>query len=58
MARTIIGITWDNPVEDKNLRSYPQEQRDYPQLKINSTHRLKLKQVLEVKILKLLKAKF
>ncbi|HUM99027.1 MAG TPA: hypothetical protein PLI96_00905 [Halothiobacillus sp.] len=52
MARTIIGITWDNPVEDKNLRSYPQEQRDYPQLKINSTHRLKLKQVLEVKILK------
>jgi hypothetical protein len=43
MANSIIGITRVFPVEEKNVRSYPQQQRTYPQLKINTTHRLKLK---------------
>jgi hypothetical protein len=51
---TIIGITRVYPVEEKKLRSYPQQQRTYQQLKINTTHRLKLKQPHEFKKLKTL----
>lgn len=43
MATRTIGITHGYPVEEKKHQSYPQQQRSYPQLKINTAHRLKIK---------------